>query len=316
MSFVCSIPVIASLFSCTPATPRAVGYVEGEYVLLAPIETAQVVSVMVRRGDRFDKGAELARLEDRDTEIAVAQAQAALAQAKAQLADLRKGKRPEEIAVLETTLRSAEVQADDAKRTLKRTTDLNKRGIATQAELDKARTAADLADARVGEAKANLAVAALPARAETIEAAESQVEQAKAALEQAEWRYANRTIVAPAAGRIFDVIRDAGDIAGPAAPMLSMLPDGAVKLKLYVPEALFSSVAVGDVMPVSCDGCRGGLTARVSYVSPDPEFTPPVIYSLETRQKLVHLIEARPEDGADALKPGQIVDARLPEPRP
>ena len=155
MSFVCSIPVIASLFSCTPATPLAVGYVEGEYVLLAPIETAQVVSVMVRRGDRFDKGAELARLEDRDTEIAVAQAQAALAQAKAQLADLRKGKRPEEIAVLETTLRSAEVQADDAKRTLKRTTDLNKRGIATQAELDKARTAADLADARVGEAKAS-----------------------------------------------------------------------------------------------------------------------------------------------------------------
>jgi len=62
---------------------------------------------------------------------------------------------------------------------------------------------------------------------------------------------------------------------------------------------------------VRCDGCGAGLRARISYISADPEFTPPVIYSLESRQKLVYLVEARPEPGATMLKPGQIVDVDL-----
>src|SRR5690606_795362 len=98
-----------------------------------------------------------------------------------------------------------------------------------------------------------------------------------------------RTLTAPATGRVNDVIREAGDTAGPSAPVVSLLPDGAVKLTVYVPETAFSSVKVGSELAVRCDGCGDGLKARVSYVSPDPEFTPPVIYSLENRQKLVYL---------------------------
>ena len=90
-----------------------------------------------------------------------------------------------------------------------------------------------------------------------------------------------------------------------------MLPDGAVKLTVFVPESAFSSMKVGAMLGVNCDGCDPELKARVSYVSPDPEFTPPVIYSLETRQKLVYLVEARPEGDASKLQPGQIVDVVL-----
>lgn len=312
MSLLCALPLAASLFaSCAAAPPLAVGYVEGEYVLLAPIETAQLRSLDVRRGDRVGAGEVLAALESDDARLAVAEAEAALAQAEAQLADLKRGKRPEEIAVLEAALRSAEAQAGEARRVLERTRDLNRRGIATQAELDKAQTTLELAEASVGQAEANLVVAGLSAREETIKAAEGQVERARAALEQARWRLDKRAIVAPAAGRVYDVIRNPGDIAGPTAPVVSLLPDGAVKLKLYVPEPLFSSVQVGALLSVRCDGCPDDLAARVSYASPEPEFTPPVIYSLETRQKLVHLVEARPEGEAAMLKPGQIVDVRL-----
>ena len=120
---------------------------------------------------------------------------------------------------------------------------------------------------------------------------------------------ASATSQAPSAGRIDDIIRNPGDVAGPSAPVISMLPDGAVKLQaLSCPRRAFSSVTVGSMLEVRCDGCPAGLTARVSYVSPDPEFTPPVIYSLETRQKLVYLVEARPEGEARPLQPGQIVD--------
>ena len=312
MSWLCWMPFAASLFSaCGAPAPLAAGYVEGENVLLAPIESAEVREVSVRRGDMVTEGQELAVLEDADAAIAVAQARAALAQAQAQLADLKQGKRPEEIAVLEAALRSAEAQASEARRVVARTEDLEKKGIATQADLDKAATALEMAEAGVGKAKADLEVAKLPARAETITASEHQVEQARAALEQARWRLSKRSISAPAAGRVADIIRTAGDIAGPAAPVISLLPEGAVKIKLYVPEAAFSSIAVGDRLAVRCDGCPDGLFARVSYASPDPEFTPPVIYSLESRQKLSHLVEARPEGEAAALKPGQIVDVSL-----
>lgn len=312
MSIFCSIPFAAWLFSaCGPGAPLAVGYVEGDFVLLAPIDVAQVQTVSVRRGERVEVGAPIATLELADATIAVAQAEAALAQAQAQLADLKIGKRPEEIAVLEATHRSAVAQAEEANRVLSRMNDLFKRQIAAQSQLDEAATQAKVAEAAIGQAKANLAVAELPAREEAIKAAESQVKQASAALETARWKLAQRSIIAPATGRIDDVIRHPGDIAGPSAPVVSMLPDGAVKLRVFIPEAQFSRVSVGTVLSVRCDGCASGLTARVSYVSPDPEFTPPVIYSLETRQKLVYLVEARPEGDARSLQPGQIVDVDL-----
>lgn len=316
MSILCAIPLISALIAGCEPDPLAVGYVEGEYVLLAPTEVTQVREVSVSRGDRVKAGDSVAAMEHRDAELAVAQAKAALAEAEAQLADLKEGKRPEEIAVLEATLASARAEANEARRVLSRTQDLSTRGIASQADLDKAQTAVETAEARVGQAEANLAVARLPARPETIKAARNKRDQAEAALEEARWRLSERVLKAPAAGRINDIIRNAGDVAGPSAPVISMLPDGAVKLKLYVPEEQFSSLAVGMPLAVKCDGCAPNLEARISYISPDPEFTPPVIYSLETRQKLVYLVEAKPEGEATRLQPGQIVDVKLAEGRP
>ncbi|KQZ93974.1 hemolysin secretion protein D [Mesorhizobium sp. Root157] len=315
MSFFCYVPLAMQLFSaCAAPPPLAVGYVEGDYVLLAPIEVAQVKDVSVKRGDRVEPSIPLVTLESADAEIAVAQADAALSQAQAQLANLKVGRRPEEIAVLQAAVRSANAQADEARRVLERTQDLAKRGIATQAQLDEATTAVEVAEAQIGQSEANLAVAGLPARPEEIKAANGQVKQAEAALEQAKWRLSKRSLAAPAPGRVNDIIRNAGDTAGPTAPVVSILPDGAVKLTVYVPQEAFSSVKVGSELAIHCDGCADDLRARVSYVSPDPEFTPPVIYSLDNRQKLVYLVEARPEGEATLLQPGQIVDVALVDP--
>lgn len=312
MSFICAIPVLAGLFSiCGGAGPLAVGYVEGEYVLVAPIETAQIVDLAVRRGDRVTAGQALGRLERRDAEIAVAQAAAGLAQAESQLANLKEGRRPEEIASIVAALSSAEAQTAEAERVLQRQSDLLKQGISTQAAYDSASTAVELNRAKVTELEANLSVAKLPARVNEIKAAKAAVDQAGAMLEAAEWRLAKRTLSIPQSGVVSDIIRNAGEVAGPQAPVLSVLPDGALKLRVYVPEFALSGIRVGTHLVVHCDGCGEGMGAIVSYVSADPEFTPPVIYSLENRQKLVYLIEARPNDDAWALAPGQIVDVDL-----
>ena len=82
---------------------------------------------------------------------------------------------------------------------------------------------------------------------------------------------------------------------------------------VFVGETAVAGLAPGTELAVRCDGCPDGLTATVSYVSDEPEFTPPVIYSVENRQKLVYRVEARPGPDARALRPGQIVDVGLAE---
>lgn len=312
MSMLCAIPVVSGfLNACAAAAPLATGYVEGDYVLIAPVETARIEMIDVARGDRFAAGQPLVNLERQDAEIAVAQAKAALAQAASQLADLKQGKRAEEIAMIEASLNSARAQSAEAERKLTRTADLRRRGIASQADLDTASTNVELAHAKVAELEANLAVSKLPARADQIKAAEAALEQAQAAMENAQWRLDNRVLTAPSDGTVSDIVRNAGEVAGPQAPVLTILPDGAVKLKLYVPEKDRSALAPGSRLAVRCDGCADNLTATVNYVAPDPEFTPPVIYSLENRQTLVYLVEARPDAEQSVLQPGQIVDVVL-----
>lgn len=201
MSFLCALPFIATLFSaCAGPPPLAVGYVEGDYVLLAPIETTRLHSLNVREGDHVTQGDIVATFEDDDARLGVAAAKAALTAAQAQLADLHQGRRPEEIAVLETTLRSSTVQGAEARRALERMQDLARRGIAPEADLERAQTAVELAEAAIKQAEANLAVARLPARPEIIRAATSEVERAGTALEQAQWRLEKRVLTAPSDG--------------------------------------------------------------------------------------------------------------------
>lgn len=311
--WICTLPLAASVFGvCAAPEPFATGYVEGDYTLIAPVEIAQITQLHVERGDRIASDDLLVSMERRDAETALAQAEAALAQAQSELANLQEGKRPEEISVIEAELASAKAREVEAKRTADRLSSLADRGAVTRAERDDAMTALDVAKAEVAQGEANLAVAKLPSRQWEIDAHTAAVDRAKAARDEAAWKLSQRQLHAPASGLVDDVIRHEGEIAGPSSPVLSVLADGAVKLRLYVPETSVSAVEVGQVLNVRCDGCADGLTARVTYVADGPEFTPPVIYSLENRQTLVYMIEARP-DGTDSLKPGQIVDVRLPE---
>ena len=310
----CSIPVLATLIAtCTSPAPLAVGYVEGEYVLVAPSETARIEELYVERGDRIQQGTILVTHERRDAEIQLAQATAAHARAASQLADLQQGARPEEIAVAEAAVDAASVEFDEANRELTRISGLFDRNVVPETQLDLAGTKVDFAAAQLRQAEADLAVLKLPARADRIVAAEAAVTEAAAQMDAARWRLGERTLVSPTSGRISDVYRFPGDLAGPQAPILSILPDDGVKLRFYVPQASYSQVNLGTGLSVRCDGCPEDLKATVSFLSDSPEFTPPVIYSLDSRQKLVFLAEAQLLGDARRLHPGQIVDVYLPE---
>ncbi|WP_199262576.1 HlyD family efflux transporter periplasmic adaptor subunit, partial [Paracoccus binzhouensis] len=152
-----------------------------------------------------------------------------------------------------------------------------------------------------------LAVARLPARPDAIAAARADLAQARAERQAMEWQLQQRRLTAPAPGTVTDILRHPGELAGPSAPVLTLLPDGAVTLRFYVAEADLAALALGTRLTVGCDGCRPS-SATVSFIADEAEFTPPVIYARDARQKLVYLVEARPEPGGSALKPGQIVE--------
>jgi HlyD family secretion protein len=130
-----------------------------------------------------------------------------------------------------------------------------------------------------------------------------------AAADQTRWRLDQKHIVATEPGLVVDTLFRVGEWVPAGSPVVRMLPPRNIKVRFFVPEPSLGLVPIGRTLTIRCDGCANTVTATVSYVSTEPEFTPPIIYSNDTRAKLVFMIEARPaEEGASLLRPGQPVE--------
>ena len=282
------------------------GYVEGEYVHVAPSAPGRIEWLGVERGDWVEEGAELFALDAESEEAGVRQAREQLAAAEATLADMRRGRRPEEIEVLRAQLAGARAEALRAEADRDRDAEAARLapGSVSAAQQDRTRAQAESARARAEEIEGQLAVAELGARGDQIRAQEAQAEAARAGLAQAEWRLGERRLRAPAAGRAQDVAYRKGEWVGAGRPVVRLLPPGNVKIRFYVPEEKLGELRLGQDVEVRVDG-REPMRARVAYVSEEAEYTPPVIYSNETKAKLAFMAEAVPEEGAEGLHPGQ-----------
>jgi HlyD family secretion protein len=281
------------------------GYVEGEPLYLAAPVAGTVTAMHVARGDVVAAGAELFTVDPQQSQAAAGQAQAELAAARAQAADARKGQRPAELSVLTANIAAAEARARDAEASYQRMIALVGAGVQSKQALDDARGNAQAAEAQAAAARRQHDAATLGQRADVIRAADARVAQAAAALTAAHARLAEIAPKAPEAARVEDVFFQQGEWAPANQPILSLLPDGRIYVKFFVPERSLAAYRIGRLVRFSCDGCAAGLSAKISYVSPRPEFTPPVIYSRESRDQLVYQVQARP---SARLNPGQPVD--------
>ncbi|MEI9852454.1 MAG: HlyD family efflux transporter periplasmic adaptor subunit [Sphingomonas sp.] len=289
-------------------TPALSGYIEGEALYLASPVAGAVARVEVRRGQRVAAGTPLFAVEPEQKaalgDQATAEYQAALAQAQ----DARKGQRPSELGVFEADLAAAQAQERETRAALARVRPLVARGFYAKARLDDATAAHDSAVAQVDAARKRLQSAGLGARDDQIRAADARVAQAQAALRQTSARTATMAPLAPGAGRVEDVFYQQGEFAAANQPIVALIPDDRVFVRFFVPEGDVARYRPGQRVAFSCDGCPAGLSAVIAYVSPRPEFTPPVIYSRESRDRLVFLVEARPEGDVTRLTPGLPVD--------
>lgn len=300
-----------ALVGAPPGPPgQYQGYVEAEFVRVGAPDSGTLERLAVARGDRVDPGAPLFVLERTEEQAARDAAAAQLAQAQSQLTNLTKGKRVPEIDVIVAQKTQAEANLRLSEVELKRQEQLRAANVVAQSKVDEARAAYDRDKARVAELTAQLATARLAARSDEIRAAEAAVEAAKAALAQAEWRLSRREVAAPAAGSVDDTFYREGEFVPAGSPVVSLLPPENIKLRFFVPERELGGIALGRRVDFSCDGCPSGLRATISFLSPQAEYTPPVIYSEQTRAKLVFMVEAKPEQPA-GLHPGQPVAVRL-----
>ncbi len=298
---------------CQPVdtSPGYVGYVEAELYDVAAPRSGWIVEMPVREGDVVKTDTLLFELDSDYQKEAQKEAASHLKQAEANARDLDTGAREEEIAALEAQLKEANATLHLARDERLRWTRMAEENIASEARRDQAVAQELEAEARVERLATEIDVARLPAREGKRAAAEAGRDAAAAALNKTEWELSQRVVLARREGHIEEVNYRLGEYVTVGSLVLSILPPDSLKIRFFVPQHAVGQFSPGDTIRVRSDDAPEPVAATISFIAREAEFTPPVIYSIEARDKLVFLIEAHLEDSS-SLRPGQPVDVLLP----
>jgi HlyD family secretion protein len=292
--------VLAWYFLRGPRQERQLsGYIEGDSLFLAAPVAGTVGSLTAQEGDRVAAGAQLFTIDPATLSAQGEQARAQVLSARTQIATAAANAQQ-----ADAEANAAAADADRARRDLARLQSVKRDDPAAVASKD-----IDAAQATLREANARLAAArqTAAARRSQIASAQAQESQARGGEREVAIRVGQLAPPAPAAGRIEDVFYRPGEWVAANQPVVSLLPDDRIKIRFYVPEQQVARYRPGKTVRFACDSCASGLTAKISYVSPRPEFTPPVIFSRDSRDRLVFMVEAMPAKAAN-LMPGLPVD--------
>lgn len=287
------------------------GYAEADFVFVGPDEAGRIVDMPVDEGEWIEKGAALFTIDEDLQAADVKAAEASLGQALSDLANIKAStKRPAEVAVLEASRRRAAAALELSRLELDRQRDLQSKQVSSKAALDAAQQAYNQNEASLDEVGRQIEAAQLAGRDDEIASAEKAVDAARAALASAQVRLDRRRMVAPVGGSVETVYFRLGELVPAGRPVVSILPPELIKVRFFVPEPALPRFRIGARVAVTCDGCDSSIEARVSYIASSAEYTPPVIYSLDERSKLVFMMEAKPDDPSK-LRPGQPVTIEI-----
>jgi HlyD family secretion protein len=309
---VATVAVIINTACTKPESGVYNGYAEGDYVRMASPIGGTLKTMYLKRGGFVQANAPAFVLEQDAERAAETEARSRVEQAKAQAANLKLGKRPDELAAIQAQLAQAEAAAQLSSATLARQQRLVADKFLSPASLDEARASVARDLNRVRELNAQLRVARTGARPDEIAAAQDQVKATDAQLAQAAWRVAQKAQRTPVAGDVIDVLYREGEWVPAGSPVVQLLPPANVKARFFVPQAVLGELKLGQSVTITCDGCGEAIPAMLSFITREAEFTSPIIYSKENRASLVYMIEAQPDAAhAQRLHPGQPIEVRL-----
>jgi len=288
------------------------GYMEADLVLVGSEQGGRIDTLSVLEGDVVSAGDPIFTLESSEQEAAVAAAKARLGEAEARLADAEaESQRPREIEVLEAALARAKAMHQQSRLNLERVRALYDKGWVAKTQLDDAVAQAESNEAVVAEAERRIVAAKLPGRSGVIDAAKASVEAARHSLSEAEKSLAKRQVFSPREGTIEEVYFRPGEVVTAGQGVVALLPPENLKVRFFVDEPDRAKLHLDQTVSLTCDSCPPDLRAKINFIAREAEFTPPVIFSREQRQKLVFLVEARPDERAAKLTAGQPVTVSL-----
>jgi HlyD family secretion protein len=275
------------------------GYIEGENLYLAAPVSGTIASISAVEGQRVTTGQQLFRIDPATLAAQGQQAEANVAAAQTQIASAEATARQ-----AQADVSASAADAEKARQDLARLLSVKRDDAAAVAgkDLDAARAALSSANARVTAAQKTA-----DARRAQVAAARAQTVQAQGGQREVAIRVNQLSPPAPSPGLIEDVFFQAGEWVNANQPVVALIPDAKIKVRFYVPEQEVARYRPGQTVRFSCDACPAGLSARIAYVSPRPEFTPPVIFSRDSRDRLVFMVEAWPTSPT-RLMPGLPVD--------
>jgi HlyD family secretion protein len=305
---------LVCLTACSNKVPAFFqGYIEGEFVYVASPFGGRLDHLCVYRGDLIPQGALLFVLDEAPERAARDEARRRVDEAGAELSDALEGRRPTEIEAIEAQLKQAQAALALSKLELNRQNQLLQADVTSRREFDTAQATHDADRQRVAELTAVLQTAHLGSRVGEVNAARQNLLAQEAALERAEWNLSQKSQFSPEAGLIFDTLYLEGEWVPPGSAVIVLLPPDNIKVRTFIPQDLIGRIYIGTPALIHIDGVKAPVPAKVSFLSPQAEFTPPVIFSREMREKFVFLIElSLAAEEAATLHPGQPVDVELP----
>lgn len=303
--------VVVLVIACTRQYV-VLGYIEGYYTNLSPSVGGTLQKLYVDRGDSIHVNQLLFELDPLPEKAQLEQAKYRATAESKNLENLLKGQRTTIIEGIKAQIAQAEANFKYAQQTLTRNQAQFRLNAISKATLDQSIANYDSTSQQVKQLQANLAEAQLGARQDLIKAQEATTAAAKSNVAALTWSLQQKTMYAPVNALVTDRYYQLGEYIPAGQAVLQVLTPGDIKLIFFVPERLFSQIKIGQTVHFGCDSCQGKTPAKITFISPRAEYTPPVIYSRDIRHKLVYRIEAEMQsDVAVNFHPGQPVDVYI-----
>jgi HlyD family secretion protein len=291
--------------------PDGSGTIECTQVLVAPQVAGRIAKLPARDGMTLRAGDLVAQLDPADYELRRAEGDAALAHAQAQLDLVTAGSRDEDVQRCKAQVREAEAVSRAAEADRKRIEEVFAKGSATTKQRDDAGAGAERAAAALDAAQQQLNRLTRGSRQEEIRMAQAQADLAKVRLAQATKALADCTVKAPMDGMVTTRIREEGEVVGVGTPLVALSRLDEVWLTLFIPEPRVAKVKLGQTAWVMVDGSDRRIEGKVTFVSPEAEFTPRNVQTREERAKLVYRVRVTVPNPDRMLKPGMPADGFL-----
>jgi HlyD family secretion protein len=290
----------------------ATGTIESVNVVLSSKTSGEIKELKINEGDRVKQGDTIIIVDTETLRLQLRQQESGAEMSRAQLDLLRNGARKEDILLAESSLNQARVNYEQAKSDLERLRKLYQTLTITKKQYDDAVSHYDIMNNQLSSAKENYSKMKNYSRPEDIKQAEAKLNQSLASADLIKKNINDSYVVSPLNGIIVKKYFEVGEMVSPMSSLVKISDLTNVELYIYVTELELGKIKLGQKAEVTVDAFKDKkFNGKVTYISPEAEFTPKNIQTKDERTKLVFAVKIELPNPDFELKSGMPADARI-----